>query len=61
MNFVLSRIAGDSYKIVADIDFSGLPNKDHLIKIHSADAATGRDACKGNGILRSGDSQIVHF
>jgi hypothetical protein len=45
VNFIPSYIAGDSYRIVADLDFTGLPNKMDLEKWHKANA-NGRDACR---------------
>ncbi|MEM7410733.1 MAG: LysM domain-containing protein [Myxococcota bacterium] len=44
-NFVPSKIGGDSYQVIADLDFSGLPNEDDLKDWHGANAE-GRDAGK---------------
>jgi outer membrane protein OmpA-like peptidoglycan-associated protein len=45
VNFSPSKIAGDSYRIIADLDFTNLPNAEDLKKWHKADAS-GRDACR---------------
>jgi hypothetical protein len=45
VNFCPTRIGGDSFRVVADLDFAGLPNKADLEAWHGA-AANGRDARK---------------
>ncbi len=45
VNFRPTKIAGDSFRVIADLDFSGLGNKADLEASHGADAQ-GRDAAK---------------
>ncbi len=45
VNFCPSKIAGDTYRILADLDFTGAPNAEDLKKWHGADA-NGRNARK---------------
>jgi hypothetical protein len=45
VNFSPSKIAGDSYRVIADLDFTGFPNAGDLKTWHEADG-DGRDARK---------------
>ncbi len=45
VNFIPSFIAGDSYRIIVDLEFKGLPNEADLKTWHKADGK-GRNACK---------------